>query len=670
MNSNRYYGINNSGLSKSLEKLSSGFKINRAGDDAAGLAVSEKMRSQIAGITQGVRNAQDGISMIQTFEGALTETDSILQRMKTLADQSANGTYQDDVDRDAIQLEFDQLNDELNQIADTDFNGVIVLNGGEMADGLEAVDGKFDYKNAAGQIADKKAAIEKEIADIQATTPEDVGANAAKWNSVDDIGFNATNAAKMWDDLGIDENVKDVDITFTFDGTTWKATSAKAYNGLDEDGNDVLDTTDKNVAMDDDKKGTLIDDAKIDLSKITVAVASKGAGTGEGGFTVSTSAGKEVANAVFDATDLKVGDTVTLNFANPSGKTYAPKNVGLTDDSFDELNGKFSIADGKGVVSGGALKALTDTNMNQDYKKILDDLNGTAIDLQVAESATPVAGGVSATVKNATLTGASGAVYTLTITNDKLTIANQAAIGGVAASTSLAEIDLGKFTQLAPGTAGQVDTSFKLAFDNYNAADPTKVPDVSMTAGEPDTAAIDAKAAELQDKLAALDKEGVSVSNAYKNAAIPMTYTDHIILQTGARSKDAVDFTFNYSSSGMGELEANMNCSAREDGLGTASLSLRTAKDANHAIDRIDHAINKVSMVRATFGAVQNRLEHKIDNMNVTKENLTSAESRIRDTNIAEEMANFTRNQILSQASQSMLAQANSLPQGALQLLG
>ena len=112
-----------------------------------------------------------------------------------------------------------------------------------------------------------------------------------------------------------------------------------------------------------------------------------------------------------------------------------------------------------------------------------------------------------------------------------------------------------------------------------------------------------------------------------------------------------------------------MNCSARADGLGTADLSLLTASDANAAIDKIDNAINKVSMVRATFGATQNRLEHKIDNMNVTIENLTSAESRIRDTNMAEEMMNFTKNQILSQASQSMLAQANQLPQSVLQLL-
>jgi len=119
MTANRYYGVNNKGLASSLEKLASGYAINKAGDNAAGLAVSEKMRAQIGGLTQASKNAEDGISMVQTFEGALQETDSILQRMRTLAVQSANGSYQDDVDREAMQLEFDQLNDELNQIADT-----------------------------------------------------------------------------------------------------------------------------------------------------------------------------------------------------------------------------------------------------------------------------------------------------------------------------------------------------------------------------------------------------------------------------------------------------------------------------------------------------------------------------------------------------------------------
>lgn len=138
LNAYNKLNTNVAGLKKSSEKLSSGYRINRAGDDAAGLAISEKMRSQIRGLGQAKRNSQDGISMIQTFEGAAQESHSILQRMKELAAESSNGTYDNATDRAAIQLEFDQLNDELNQIADTDFNGTVALNGGQMADGVKA----------------------------------------------------------------------------------------------------------------------------------------------------------------------------------------------------------------------------------------------------------------------------------------------------------------------------------------------------------------------------------------------------------------------------------------------------------------------------------------------------------------------------------------------------
>ena len=159
----------------------------------------------------------------------------------------------------------------------------------------------------------------------------------------------------------------------------------------------------------------------------------------------------------------------------------------------------------------------------------------------------------------------------------------------------------------------------------------------------------------------------VSQSNSNDASTAILTYTDNITLQVGARTKDSVNFTFSYASDGLGELKADLDCSAR--GLGTDKLSLATQKDANAAIDKIDNAINKVSMVRGSFGAMQNRLEHKVDNLNVASENLTAAESAIRDTDMAKEMMNFTKSQILSQASQAMLAQANQLPQGVLQLL-
>ncbi|NRT73718.1 flagellin [Clostridium beijerinckii] len=129
MNANRQLGINNGNQGKSIEKLSSGLKINRAGDDAAGLAISEKMRSQIRGLDQGSSNAQDGISLIQTAEGTLSETQAMVQRLKTLSTQAANGTLQDS-DRTKIQLEVKQLVNEISRLStDTTFNGKKILNG-------------------------------------------------------------------------------------------------------------------------------------------------------------------------------------------------------------------------------------------------------------------------------------------------------------------------------------------------------------------------------------------------------------------------------------------------------------------------------------------------------------------------------------------------------------
>ena len=130
MNAYRNLGNNNSALSKNLEKLSSGYRINRAGDDAAGLAISEKMRAQITGLGVAQKNAQDGISLVQTAEGALTEVHDMLNRMAELATQSANGTYESETDRSQLQKEVQQLKDEINRIADSaDFNGIKLLDG-------------------------------------------------------------------------------------------------------------------------------------------------------------------------------------------------------------------------------------------------------------------------------------------------------------------------------------------------------------------------------------------------------------------------------------------------------------------------------------------------------------------------------------------------------------
>lgn len=469
LNAYNKLNTNVSGLKKASEKLSSGYRINRAGDDAAGLAISEKMRSQIRGLGQAKRNAQDGISMIQTYEGAAQETHSILQRMKELASESANGTYDNTTDRDAIQLEFDQLNDELNQIADTDFNGRVALNGGTMADGT--------IVNNNGQVATHPSITYTQNADPAGT--------------------------------------------LTYSGRVAGSLDAGANGTINVDG----------VSM--KIKNGAVDNA---AEKVTIGNTS---------YTTSlkVTAGKVTGKITADTTYAINKDTTSVTI---NGKNYTIANDGAKATMYNAAGKQVTAIDGAKV----------------------------------------------------------------TVTKDSITM------------QQIYTVDAnGNVTNKGGAAVGQID---------YN--------------------------------------NGVSTPNSYQHGSANLTYADSITLQVGARSKDAVDFNFSYVTSGIGGLKADLDISAR--GLGTDQLSLATQEDANAAIDKIDNAINKTSMVRATFGSIQNRMEHKIENLTTTNENLTDAESTIRDTDMASEMLNYTKYNILQQAAQSMLAQANQQPQSVLQLLG
>jgi len=193
LNTYRQLSINNTATGKSLEKLSSGYRINRAGDDAAGLAISEKMRGQIRGLNQAIRNAQDGISLIQTAEGALAETHSMLQRMRELAVQANNGTYTD-ADLEEIQKEIEQLKAEIDSIAEkTEFNTKPLLNGS-----LSTGTGSIVFQIGPNQ----ETTMEINIASMKA---EDLGTGAvSEVGSINDIDVTAAGA-------GFDKNIQVID---------------------------------------------------------------------------------------------------------------------------------------------------------------------------------------------------------------------------------------------------------------------------------------------------------------------------------------------------------------------------------------------------------------------------------------------------------------------------
>ncbi|WP_425806931.1 flagellin [Desulfitobacterium sp. Sab5] len=477
-------GTNNS-VQKSLEKLSSGYRINRAADDAAGLAISEKMRGQISGLKQASSNAQSSISMIQTAEGALNETHSILQRMRELAVQSASDTNTAD-DRSKIQSEVDQLSKEITRISNTtEFNTQNLLAGG--------LNDTFH-----------------------------IGANAGQNIS---LSIGAMDAQS----LGVAGSAKSID-------------------------------------------------------------------------TFAPGAGK-IANATNASRGLAAGNGYTLNVT----ATAAAAGAVNTDQVTDAANTS-KLA----VTNGNLFTGTTDT------KYIV----------KVATTDTAVVGNKATSIQYSKDNGNSWT----TVTADA---SAGIAIDGM--TFTLAASAVGKYT----------------AGDQYS---------FTATAAKADI--------QLQDSGA--NKIGVAQTVHYgdTSATIGSNTNGQTVdigfvfstLATGASTFNVSDITSTAASVNDGVVNSQATVAA--------GLNVSNQSAASTAITTIDKAINSVSQERSKLGAMQNRLEHTINNLGTSAENLTSAESRIRDVDMAAEMSNFTKNQILSQAGVAMLAQANQAPQSVLKLLG
>ena len=477
LNSYRNLTGNNSAVSKNLEKLSSGYRINRAGDDAAGLAISEKMRAQITGLNTAQKNAQDGVSLVQTAEGALTEVHSMLNRMVELADQSANGTYDNPVDRANLQKEISSLKDEIDRIAGaTNFNGINLLDGSLSAKKLDL--------NQASTLGGK------------AITVQENAAVATKSDFTVDAGDGKEHTLTV---EYADENGKLHSVDLKYKSGADKATNTK----------NIKDAITKS------ELASVFDVAE-DASKFTLT--SKVAGKGGAKLT-----------------GIKTTDTVATAVTN--GKVAEGTNATVT------AKGQGAIADGDKITLNG-----------KTYQFVKD------ADTEVADGATAVLIGQ----------------------NNDATMAN-----------------LNK----------------------------------------------------------ALESAGIKATpNANDITFAALNNGKGLTLQIGDTSED-----FNQMTVSVGDMHTVA--------LGIADIDISTQAGAKAAVGKIKSAINSVSSTRGDLGAIQNRLEHTINNLSVTSENMTAAESRIRDVDMANEMMAYTKNNILVQSSQAMLAQANQLPQGVLQLL-
>jgi len=588
MNAYRNYSNNTSALSKNLEKLSSGYKINRAGDDAAGLAISEKMRAQITGLDAAQKNVKDGISLVKTAEGAMQEIQDMLNRMDYLATQSANGTYDNDVDRANLQKEVEALQSEIDRIAEsTNFNGIKLL------------DGSLSSTEVTG-------------ADLDGVVYDNVTVTAVR------DGTSPKNPAKGQYEIDLSQSKWQ---TATAGGAVRVTISGIAL-GTTPNANAAITVTVAGT-----NKGSYISGADV-AKEIMNKIAASGGKVNVGGkeFVVSNNNGKLTFNgtdtsAVSGTAAVKVsctmntaGDLVQTNTNGGAGNQGWVQGWTQKEEPYGSAGpmvaqGKFMLSSMKGGVVDGTTIKIGDTSYtfavgkNSQFKK-----EKNVIDMTDYEASSEAGFWKDA--------------------------ANR--LSGVANSNSSVYVE-------ADNNTGEI-----LLTEKYGGLDRTKYDVI----GESAKSATDATWKDPNSGNS-LIQVGKKTSPTEEKEAD----TGGLTLQIGDTSDN-----FNQLRVQIGDMHVSA--------IGIGNISVATQSSAQEAVQSIKDAINYVSSVRGTLGATQNRLEHTQNNLSVMAENIQDAESTIRDTDVASEMMSYVKNNILVQSAQAMLAQANQVPQGVLQLLG
>ena len=559
MNSNRMLGITQGTLSGSTEKLSSGYKINRAADDAAGLSISEKMRKQIRGLDQASSNAEDGISSVQTAEGALQEVTDMLQRMNELAVQAANGTNST-TDRQYIQDEIDQLVTEVDRVSETTkFNETYLLKGDS-----------------------SKATTKTYTANYAVTYTKNTGTNAKDDKVKHNVNYTGDSNLYFVNATSISKSTASTPITADVIG---KGDDVTKYMSEATEG--------KNGALTDAKLNanyTLFKNA--DASKLDVVKT----GTPTAKTAILSQDGKLTANANSEAYIL---DTKTNSVVRIAGGEDLSAYMDLSDDE-------------------------TKVSMKDQYR-LLDTVS---FDNTAAGPAATGNSGKNTTNALGSDTGAAKNVGVLTEfkldeSMKKLYDADGKEVSGIALNKYLNE------------NGEYIGGLFA---------------DSQATNAVKDDATAGANDAKISDYI----------TKNYGEVAGDLSFNLHVGADSARTNKISTN------------IQAMSAAALGIDKLKSTSVGIvdETGDNATDAIDVIADALQKVSTQRSALGAVQNRLEHTIKNLDNIVENTTSAESAIRDTDMATEMVKYSNANILSQAGQSMLAQANQSNQGVLSLLG
>ena len=715
LNSHRQLGINTSASAKNLEKLSSGYRINRAGDDAAGLAISEKMRAQIRGLDMASKNAQDGISLIQTAEGALNETHSILQHMRELAVQSANGTYQDDVDRENLNKEVEALKTEIDRIANsTQFNKINLLDGSLAGEGVNGTKGKAAAKVTVSDAAmsigafSVKSAVAGEYRTADALSAIQAGAtNEYTFTYTDENGksqtetinlkFDSTNKAIMMGNEVV-ANTAGTSATVLETANALKAALGKSdlaeHFTVDvvkaSDGTAAATATDATIKLTAKEAGTSAP-AIIGIAQKTSGVESKATASYEGTDKVKIDFNSVDISKINSGDKLNIGGDVIEFISSADDNTLTDSaagkvfldNVKDTKTLVEELEKAITAANAKFTLSGSK-------NVAGALQGAVDNGDGT-MSFTVAANTLTVPGSTTNDqndMKNDLETIMKGFVYIPKNGASR----DGGFIGGPGSNATNYDMKTEKGAEDRYETYDMSKDDGVGVWDASNAND--KIEDHVITVDGKKFLFVREKDAISNDNMMlALEKLGNDVNVVKVLGDSPtkldvIAMADRIKEETGTNvtanefklefrstkgtsgSSDSGKLTFQIGANGTADQRVSLGiANMSSKGIGVDKIDILNQDNANAAIDVVDDAINFVSTVRADLGAVQNRLEHTINNLNVTSENLSAAESRIRDVDMAKEMMEFTKNNILTQAAQAMLAQANQQPQGVLQLL-
>ena len=683
MNAYRNYTNNTSALSSNLEKLSSGYKINRAGDDAAGLAISEKMRAQITGLDAAQKNVKDGISLVKTAEGAMQEVQDMLNRMVYLANQSANGTYDNDVDRANLQKEVDSLRSEIDRIADSaNFNGIQLLDGSLSDGSVKAAYQKLDAAGIKGLLLPEAAGGTAGVAGTNTLLEADSKTNQLPTFSVDLDGMSHV----------VDDPAADV-FGFTVGGEDVKITAGDLNTAGYQKG-------DKLTAQD---MAKLFEGSTVTLDGVAYTAKVEGSKIV---FTADKAADKDI-NAHYDVSF----EGVTGNPVNAVADVFTTGALTYTKDGDESVTITYQDKDGTEKTATVTFTADTDDatsaqalidaiNANDDLKDLFTaagDENGITLTSKVAGATVKVTDVAITTAGNANITV--GDNDTTTVGTDAYTTGTSGTINvgtvNVVATKAGAKdqlantvLDLaGKMTDGTQVTLGDTTYTFAVGKDSVFAGAENVIDLTHLTGEEADfdelaaskltEAAKDNGIFSVGHKAGDGGKISLQQLQAAKDST-DMTTMDKLVSYIGVSTVDAakgdpimgtgLTLQIGDTSDAWNQLKVSvedMHCAA----LGIANVDISTQDGAAEAVNVIKEAINSVSMTRGTLGATQNRLEHTQNNLSVMEENITDAESTIRDTDVAEEMMSYTKNNILIQSAQAMLAQANQVPQGVLQLL-